>query len=76
MALQNLSRHLAAGDRHQEARAAAEEAVSIWRALARKYLGRYQEIYNRTLAQLRRDLDVQGQEADSLQLYLDDDGPD
>jgi len=59
--LNNLNVHLDGLGRRQEALAAAKEAVGVWRALARNDPGRYQETYNRTLAQLRRKLDLHGQ---------------
>jgi tetratricopeptide (TPR) repeat protein len=59
--------------RYREALAAAEESLGLWRALARSYPDRYQETYNRQLAQLRRDLHLRGQEAASIWLHLGDD---
>ena len=75
-ALDNLGNRLAELSRHQEALAAAEEAVAQWRTLARNNPGRYQEIYSRKLAELRRDLSLNGQESDSILLDLNDESSD
>jgi Tetratricopeptide repeat len=72
-ALGNLAVRLGPLGRHQEALAATEEAVELWKALARSNPGRYQETYNRTLAQLRRNLDLHGKESASILLHLDGD---
>jgi tetratricopeptide (TPR) repeat protein len=71
----NLGTCLGELGRDQEALDAAKEAVDLWRPLAHSDSDRYQEIYQRTLAQLRRDLELLGQESASVQLHLDDDDP-
>jgi hypothetical protein len=53
--------------------AAAEEAVSLWQALAHGDPDQYQEIYNRNLAKLRRKLSLHWQESASILLHLNDD---
>ena len=71
-ALHNLGNHLALLGRFQDGVAAAEEAVDLWRPLAQDNPGQYREIYNRSLAELRRNLALHGQESASIWLHLDD----
>ena len=75
-ALHCLGNRLGALSRRQEALAAAEESVGLWQVLAQENAAQYQEIYNRQLAQLRRNLHLLGQERASIWLHLDDDSPD
>ena len=71
-ALYDLGIRLAQLGRHQDGVAAAEEAVDLWRPLAQDNPGQYREIYNRSLAELRRNLALHGQESASIWLHLDD----
>ena len=75
-ALDNLGAGLYRLGRSPEALAAGEEAVGLWKGLARSYPSQYQETYNRRLAQLRRDLQLDGQESASIWRQLGDDSPD
>jgi len=75
-ALDNLGARLDSLGRYPEALAAGEEAVGLWKGLARSYPSQYQETYNRRLAQLRRDLQLDGQESASIWRQLGDDSPD
>jgi tetratricopeptide (TPR) repeat protein len=72
IALSDVATHLSAMGHQQEALAATTEAVRDWRALAQRNPGQYQETYNRELAQLRRTLQLQGQESESIWPHLDD----
>jgi hypothetical protein len=53
----------------------AKEEVGLWQALARSYPDKYQETYNRKVAELRRYLNQHGQESASIWLNLNNDGP-
>jgi tetratricopeptide (TPR) repeat protein len=76
LALNNVGVCLHNLGRQQEALAAAEEAVGLYRELAQANPGLYQEAYKRAGAQLRRKLNLRGQESAAILLHIDDGNPD
>ena len=70
LALGNLGTCLAGLGRRQQALETFKESVALWKALARDDPGRYRETYNSKLAELRRELDLYGQESASIGLHL------